>query len=61
MRTDPDVPEPEWNALLRLSHNDEVIFEGEIRPAHSAQLPDGWKLEVLWIRHHRWNGHDARK
>ena len=39
-------------ALLRLSQNEKPLYEGEIRPGHLIELPDGLRLEVLWIRKH---------
>lgn len=42
----------ELTALLRLSQNDKLLYEGEIRPGHLIELPDGIRLEVLWIRKH---------
>jgi len=42
----------EWGALLRLSQNEKLLYEGEIRPGHLIELPEGMRLEVLWIRKH---------
>jgi hypothetical protein len=42
----------ELTALLRLTRNEERLYEGEIRPGHLIELPDGLRLEVLWIRKH---------
>lgn len=39
-------------ALLRLTRDGEPLFEGEIRPGHDVELPDGLRLQVLWIRKH---------
>jgi hypothetical protein len=42
----------EQTALLRLTSNEKLLYEGEIRPGHRVELPDGLLLEVLWIRRH---------
>ena len=43
----------EWAALLRVSqHDGKPLYEGEISPGHQVDLPDGWRIEVLWIRKH---------
>lgn len=42
----------ELTALLRLSQHEKPLYEGEIRPGHLIELPDGIRLEVLWIRKH---------
>ena len=42
----------EVSALLRLTRSGEVLYEGEIQPGHDVKLPDGLRLQVLWIRTH---------
>jgi len=42
----------DWTALLRLSRDEQALYEGEIRPGHLVELPNGLRIEVLWIRKH---------
>ena len=40
------------HVFLRLTKDGEELYEGEIQPGRSISLPDGLRVEVLWIRTH---------
>jgi hypothetical protein len=40
------------SALLKLSLDGEVLYEGELQAGNAVDLVDGLRIEVEWIRAH---------
>jgi hypothetical protein len=40
------------SALIKLSHDGQVLFEGELQPNNIVDLIDGLRIELVWIRSH---------
>lgn len=43
----------EQSVLIRLTRGENLLFESEIKPGHHADLGEGLRLDVLWIRTHQ--------
>jgi hypothetical protein len=46
-------------ALIRVSHDGQVLYEGELQAGNSVDLIDGLRIEVQWIRAHTEEAEDA--
>jgi hypothetical protein len=51
-RPTPDQDLGETSAVVRLSDQQAVLYEGEMSAGQSVELADGLRLELLWIRKH---------
>jgi hypothetical protein len=41
-----------FSALIRVSHDGQVLYEGELQAGNAVDLVDGLRVEVQWIRAH---------
>jgi hypothetical protein len=47
------------SALIRVSHDGQVLYEGELQAGNAVDLIDGLRIEVQWIRAHTEETEDA--
>jgi hypothetical protein len=47
------------SALIRVSHDGQVLYEGELQAGNAVDLIDGLRIEVQWIRAHAEEPEDA--
>jgi hypothetical protein len=40
------------SALIKVSHDGQVLYEGELQAGNAVDLIDGLRIEVVWLREH---------